>query len=253
MGTRHARALVGMMGMVAVLGVATPAAGQDEWRWPERAQNLQELPADFPPDRLSAVMRGFANALGVRCEHCHVGEAGQPLSTFDFASDANPKKATARKMLAMLGDINDHLKGIEPSGRRVNMWCHTCHHGLPRPQTLSEALGETYAADGIDATIARYAELRERYYGRGSFDFSDTSLSDLANAVFNSSPEDGLAVLRLNVEQNPESTTAWSLLADGQQDAGDVASAIESFERALQLDATNGFARARLGQLREQQ
>jgi len=48
-------------------------------------------------------------------------------------------------MYRMLGDISDHWKKIEPSGdKRVNMWCHTCHHGRPRPMTLDEELGEQY-------------------------------------------------------------------------------------------------------------
>ena len=43
-------------------------------------------------ERLRPVMMGFTRALGVRCNHCHVGEDGQPLSTFDFVSDENPNK-----------------------------------------------------------------------------------------------------------------------------------------------------------------
>ena len=127
-----------------VFALATPlTASAQEWSWPERAENLQVLPADFPPERLSAVMRGFTRALGVRCTYCHVGEEGQPLSTFDFASDDNPKKDIARTMLRMLGVINDTLATIDPSGpKRVNMWCHTCHRGRPRPTTLDEELEE---------------------------------------------------------------------------------------------------------------
>ena len=61
-------------------------------------------------------MRGFSRALGVRCQYCHVGEEGQPLSEFDFASDDNPNKDRAREMLRMLGTVNDHLDKIERSG-----------------------------------------------------------------------------------------------------------------------------------------
>ncbi|MDX1495547.1 MAG: c-type cytochrome, partial [Longimicrobiales bacterium] len=122
-----------------------------QWSWPERAENLQELPSDFPPERLGAVMRGFSSALGVRCSYCHVGEEGQPLSTYDFASDANPNKDRARAMYRLLGAVNDHLDEIEPSGPPVNMWCHTCHAGRPKPQTLAEALDETYGVEGGEA------------------------------------------------------------------------------------------------------
>ena len=103
-------------------------------------------------------MIGFTRALGVRCSYCHKGEEGKPLSAYDFASDDNPNKNRAREMYRMLGDINDHLKKIEPSGdKRGNMWCHTCHHGRPRPMTLDEELGEQYRKKGLQAALDDYA------------------------------------------------------------------------------------------------
>ena len=88
-------------------------------------------------------MRGFTRSLGVRCTHCHVGEEGKPLGSYDFVSDKNPNKDRAREMYRMLGDINAHLKKITPSAEpRVNMWCGTCHRGRPRPTTLGEEMSE---------------------------------------------------------------------------------------------------------------
>ena len=102
---------------------------QGQWRWPGKPKNIQVLPKDWPGSRLRPVMTGFAQDLGVRCSYCHVGEEGKSLSAFDFASDANPQKNTAREMLRMLGSVNDHLKKIEFNGDKpANMWCHTCHH-----------------------------------------------------------------------------------------------------------------------------
>ena len=110
-------------------------------------------------------MTGFTRALGVRCSHCHVGEEGEPLNTYDFASDDNPNKERAREMLRMLGSINDHLKNIEPSGvQPVNMWCHTCHRGRPRPMTLAEELAEKYRSDGLESSVAHYAKLKEQEF-----------------------------------------------------------------------------------------
>src|SRR5215475_8669 len=107
---------------------------QDAWTWPEKTKNLQVLPKDWSGSRLRPVMIGFTRALGVHCSYCHKGEDGKPLSTYDFASDDNPNKNRAREMLRMLNDIEDHLKKIDPSSdRRVHLWCHTCHHGRPRP------------------------------------------------------------------------------------------------------------------------
>jgi hypothetical protein len=72
-------------------------AGQETWKWPEHPKNLKVLPPDTGPEKLSAIMRGFTRSLGIRCQYCHVGEEGKPLSSFDFVSDANPNKDRARR------------------------------------------------------------------------------------------------------------------------------------------------------------
>jgi hypothetical protein len=54
-------------------------------------QNLKVLPEDISSEELSNTMKGFAMGLGVRCETCHVGEAGKPLDTFAFSMSSWPK------------------------------------------------------------------------------------------------------------------------------------------------------------------
>ena len=235
--------------------VAAAAAAQEtqppRWSWPERAENLQQLPEDLPPERLRAVMTGFTRALGVRCSYCHVGEEGQPLSSYDFPADGNPMKVTARRMLAMLGDVNEHLEQIEPSGsERVNMWCHTCHRGQPRPLTLAEALTETYRADGLDAAVARFHELRERYYGSAAYDFGERSLNRFGYQLLEAGEgEAAIAVLRLNAEQYPESANVWDSLAEAYLRADRPEVAEVYYRKALELDPDNANAVAKLRQL----
>ena len=53
--------------------------------WPEKAKNLKVLPKDTDANTLRTTMVGYANALGVRCVHCHVGKADTPLLDIDFA------------------------------------------------------------------------------------------------------------------------------------------------------------------------
>ena len=67
------------------------------------------------------VMRGFDAALGVHCEHCHVGEE-------DFANDANPIKETGRMMIVMTREINTKF----PDGKQ-HVSCYTCHRSAPEP------------------------------------------------------------------------------------------------------------------------
>jgi len=102
---------------------------------PEKFTNLQVLPKDISRADLVTMMRGFTGPLGVRCEHCHVGE-GNDLSTFDFVSDARPAKATARKMILMLRAINGPLLegvGTPPAPGISKVTCFTCHRGARTP------------------------------------------------------------------------------------------------------------------------
>lgn len=237
--------------VVIPLLCANESVQAQEWHWPEKPENLQVLPSDFTGRQLSSVMRGFTRALGVRCSHCHVGEEGQPLSTFDFVSDDNPKKSVARTMLRMLGVINDSLRTIEPSGPgRVNMWCHTCHRGRPRPMKLDEELLETYAQRGAEAAIAHYHDLRERFFGRGSYDFGEAALNALGYALLGDGEHDAAVELfELNVTYFPESFNAYDSLAEAYMARGEDALAIENYERSLELEPRNENAREMLEKL----
>lgn len=245
---RVAVTLLALQVAVALLLVG-PLQAQD-WSWPERAENLTELPADFPPERLGAVMRGFSQALGVRCSHCHVGEEGQPLSTYDFVSDANPNKNRARAMYRMLGVVNDHLGTIEPSGAQVNMWCHTCHAGKARPQTLEEAVQERYEAEGGDEALAYYLDLRRRYFGAAAYDFTPGSVDALGSSFLEQG--DTATAYRLfehNAESWPQDWQAQESMGDVWLARADTAQAVEHFERSLTLRPENRRVAGKLRRL----
>ncbi len=67
-------------------------------------------------------MQQITVALGVNCGFCHVRG--------NFASDDNPHKAVARRMLEMTGKINEQFF---PGTRTVT--CFTCHQGEQTPKT----------------------------------------------------------------------------------------------------------------------
>jgi hypothetical protein len=228
-----------------------PRADAQEWTWPEKPENLQVLPEHFTGARLRPVMTGFTRALGVRCSHCHVGEEGQPLSSYDFVSDENPNKETARTMLRMLGDINETLRTIEPTGpERVNMWCHTCHRGRPRPMTLAEELRDVYAGQGLQPALAHYERLRDRFYGRGSYDFSENSLNEFGYEVMEAGDFDGaIRVFQRNVGLFPESGNVYDSLAEAYLNRGDRELAIENYRRSLAWNPDNRNAVRQLEKL----
>lgn len=101
-------------------------------------ENVKVIPKDTPRGEVVELMKHFTRALGVRCTYCHVGEEGEPLSTYDFASDAKREKKMARFMMRMTYDINDRHFGDEARASVTNMQanevtCYTCHRGSTDP------------------------------------------------------------------------------------------------------------------------
>ena len=247
----HNTLRMSLIGLLFVCFFSAPA--QAQWTWPEETENLQVLPSHWSGQRLSPVMRGFSRALGVRCSHCHVGEEGQPLSTFDFVSDENPNKERAREMLRMLGTINDHLDKIEPSGdQSVNMWCHTCHRGRPRPMTLAEEMGESFRADGVEAALVTYDDLKEQFYGRGAYDFGENALNEFGYQVLADDPQGAIKVFEMNAAAFPESANVWDSLAEAYMKAGNNPKAIEYYNKSLELNPRNQNAKDMLEKLNEE-
>lgn len=227
-------------------------AQQPQFEWPAHPRNLKVLPKGTSPDQLRETMVGFTQALGVRCVHCHVGEEGKPLTTFDFASDAKPTKQIARDMVKMTGDVRKDLGKMKLSADvpRVNMRCATCHHGHVRPTTLAEELMVTYDRSGIDSTVAAYQTLRARYYGRDAFDFGENGLTELGAALAKKGrTEDAIRIHQLNVQQYPQSVRAYGGLEQAYEAAGRKQEAADAYRKMIELDPQNPNLRRRLEEL----
>ena len=222
-----------------LLAGPTPAHSQ----LPDEFTNLQVLPEDMPPRQLVGVMRGFSVGLGVRCWYCHVGEEGQPLSEYDFASDDKPEKRKARFMLEMSMQLNDDiLPGIAEFAERaepgLRVQCVTCHRGVPLPRQIQDIVTQTAAADGVDAAIAEYRALRERHYGTAAYDFGEQPLIDAAGEL-SDDPAAALAVFDLALEHFPESIQALVGSAQVHQVQGDADAARAALLRAQEIQPNN--------------
>ncbi len=193
-------------------GAPFVAQGEARAQWPpDTLENLQVLPEDIETRELIGMMAGFTRALGVRCQFCHVGEESMPLSQFDFASDDKETKRKARVMIRMVQHINgEHLGELEARlDPPIEVTCATCHRGVQQPRMLQDILIGAYDEGGIDAAVARYDELRNRYYGRYSYDFGTVPLDDVAQQMAQRGAlADAIRLLELNVEKNPGSVFA---------------------------------------------
>ena len=223
--------------VIATFPLTAQAQSVDVFANPE---NLQVLPEDISSAELGATMRGFAMGLGLRCENCHVGEAGAPLDTFDFASDEKAMKQKARLMLEMVmqinGDLVPRLDDVEFE-ERVDVRCVTCHRGLPKPMLIEDVLAERISEDGIEAAVTEYRQLRERYYGTHSYDFSEFVLPMYAQRLFASEQaEAAIGVAELNAEYYPDSYYTAFTLGELYFASERTAEALASYERAIEIN-----------------
>ncbi|MFC0774419.1 c-type cytochrome [Terrimonas alba] len=122
--------------IIVFLLMALVTAGVAAVSFPKpKHKNLKILPQDISEAMLDSIMESYTKALGVSCKFCHV-----PLKNFpdslDFASDDEPMKENARKMMRMTIHLNKTYFNFDTATRPeylklVN--CKTCHRGEPYP------------------------------------------------------------------------------------------------------------------------
>jgi len=235
--------------------LAAPLAAQAGGRWPpDSLVNTKVIPHGTPVTQVVGTMRNFTFALGVRCQFCHVGEEGKPLSEFNFPSDEKRTKLVARQMMRMVQEINarlDTLPGRTAQGLQVT--CITCHRGLNRPAPLWSALVDAATAAGSDSAIHAYRALRDRYYGRDAYDFGEGSLNIAAFRLGQAGKfDDALTLLRFNEEMFPQSSALAVFRGNVLLMRRDTAAAAAAFREAIRRDSTNGEARGRLRAIGQQ-
>ena len=209
---------------------------------PEKFTNLKELNPEISRDELIATMRQFSTALGVRCNFCHM--QAENSDELDFAADGKEEKDAARVMMRMTKVINgDWISKVAEEGHpSVQVECVTCHRGQPHPRLIEDVLADAYTAGGFDSLQTKYAELRNRYYGSQTFDFSDRMLSELGHQIGGDDASIPVRLAELNVQWSPESSMAYVYLAMAHSEADDVEQAKADIAKALELDPKNRWA-----------
>ena len=215
---------------------------------PDSLVNTKVIPHNTPVREVLGTMRGFTMALGVRCQFCHQGEEGQPLSTYDFPSDRKETKLIARQMMRMVAEIDrrvDTLPGRAAGDPTVS--CVTCHRGVSIPEPLPQLLADVAQANGADSAVRAYKALRQRYYGRDAYDFGENSLPAAAFRLAQASKfAEAMALLSLNEENFPGSSGTAVMRGNVQLLQGDTAAAIAAYQEAVRRDSTDREARGRL-------
>jgi hypothetical protein len=234
---------------LAIVVSTLPLTAQAPGKWPpDSLINTQVYPKGTPVTQVIGAMRNFSFGLDVRCQFCHVGREDQPLTQFDFASDEKRTKVIARQMLRMMQDINRRLDSLPQRGTpAIQVTCMTCHRGLSRPVPLSTVIAEAAIAVNADSAVRAYRALRERYFGKDSYDFSEPSLNVAAFRTGRANKvADALALLQFNESMFPNSSAMNVFRGNILLMKQDTAAAAAAFRRAVQLDSTNAEARGRL-------
>jgi hypothetical protein len=122
------RALI-LPAVAAVALCLAPAAGAQPPRRPRPLENIKTLKG-WNGDEVRAEMRLMSEALGVKCDYCHVQG--------NFASDEKRAKHTARRMLELTMALNaenfaSHTSG-EGQSKLGRVTCYTCHQGAQVPK-----------------------------------------------------------------------------------------------------------------------
>jgi cytochrome c553 len=245
--TLLALALVVLTASMAAAQAPAPASPP-----PPPMTNLQIIPKDTPRPQVIQTMQQISAALGVQCNFCHVQEGRGGRN--DMASDEKPHKKAARGMMLLTRDINAKLPEAvgHSADKTTRVGCATCHRGVPDPKQIAEVVGNASGNGGAAAGLAKFKELREKFYGGQSYDFSENGLITAAQrAQASDKSDDALAYLQANLEYYPKSSRTYVVMSQIHNAKGDKAAAIKDLEKAIELDANNAQAKAQLETLRK--
>jgi tetratricopeptide (TPR) repeat protein len=196
-----------------------------------------------PVDRVSQ-MQSIAQSLGVTCNYCHSAARG--------SGDPEPRKAIAKAMMDMTDDINLRLRAAtgKAAGQVTEIQCAYCHRGVAIPKPITDVVWQTTRDQNVAAAAEQYRDLRKRYFGKSTYDFSEEPLIGLSQQIANGRPDDAIAIAQLNLEFYPQSVRSYLALSYADTRKLDDASAIAALEKALEIDPENGTAKGRLEQLK---
>ncbi len=227
----------------------------------DKPKNLKVLPKDISAADLRETMRGFAFALGARCTDCHVSEkpegATKPIMIFD--RDDKENKKIAREMLKLVADINARVTDLGRGDDHVyqKVTCTTCHRGQKKPVLIQTVLDKAIIEGGADEAIKQYGELKERYYGGHTYDFTPFTLAEYAQTVAKSGDlETGVKLAQFNVDNYPDTAYGQQILGQINMELKNYQAAAKAFEAANKIwpnDFTQGLLKQAQDEARKAQ
>jgi hypothetical protein len=251
---RHVAIAIGilLLGTSMALAQAPAGGGQRGAQAPPPPMtNLQIFAKDAPRQQVLTTMNAFTQSLGVQCNYCHVQEGRGGRN--DFATDEKPTKKAAREMMRMVADLNPKVAAAvgKSADATTRVGCATCHRGVAIPKQITDIVTDAAANGGATAGLVKFKELRTKYFGGQSYDFSEGSLIAIAQRANQAQKaDDALAYLQANLEFYPKSARTYQTMAQVKNAKGDKDGAIKDLEKAVELDPNNQQAKMQLQQLK---
>ena len=240
--------VIAVPSLMIAQGQPPAAGGRGGQPPPPPLTNLKIYPKDIARPELVITMQGFVRQLGVQnqggCSYCHVGTAPQ----WDFASDANPMKDIARRMILMSREITAKLPEVtgKPAAQITALRCASCHRGMPVPKVTEVALADAIAKGGAAAAVQQYKDTRKQ-----ALDYNENALVAYATTLVNGDKADeALAVLQANAELSPNHAPTYAAMAQAYAKKNDKDNQIKMLEKAVQLDPNNQQLKRQLDQLK---
>ena len=246
---KRAFSLLAAAAIVASAAASSAQTGAAPAQPPPPMTNLQIYPKDIARQELVTTMQGFVRQLGLQnqggCGYCHAGTAPQ----FDFASDTNPKKNVARKMILMSREITGKLPEVtgKTASEITSLRCATCHRGVAVPKVTDVALADALSKGGVTAATQQYKTSRQQ-----SLDYNENALVAYAGTLITGDKaDDALALLQANAELAPSHAPTYAAMAQAYARKGDKDNQIKMLEKVVQLDPNNQNAKRQLEQLKK--
>src|SRR5262249_42952423 len=120
---------------------------------------------------------------------------------------------------------------------------------LARKKSSAETLSETFEKKGVAEAIKKYRELRSS----GASDLGEDALNNLGYQLMGLGKiKDAIQVLKLNVEEYPQSGNVYDSLGEAYMRDGNKELAIKNYQKSLERDPGNKNAVEKLEQLKKQ-
>ena len=198
----------------------------------------------FPVDTKYIAGHGRDYSLDDLKEYYHMAISTTDLIKQGMAAGKNPQKMVAENLL------KDWEKWSAPQ-ITSETWITQVYESLSSgaKKSIAESLTHTIMDKGIEAAIEQYHELKKDQ--SDSYDFSENQLNMLGyQLLWRNMNEAAIEVHKLNTQVYPEAANPYDSLGETYEASGEVALAIESYEKALEIDPNMDSAIDALKKLR---